>query len=45
MAVVTLVTGALLSTAACGLSGGAGEAKEAERTGKVAGRSPSGPSS
>lgn len=37
MAVVTLVTGALLSTAACGLGGGAGEAKEAERTGKVAG--------
>ncbi|MFI1281223.1 ABC transporter substrate-binding protein [Streptomyces sp. NPDC020858] len=37
MAVVTLVTGALLSTAACGLDGGAGEAKEAERTGKVAG--------
>ncbi|MGW7437038.1 ABC transporter substrate-binding protein [Streptomyces sp. NPDC054849] len=38
LAVVTLVTGALLSTAACGLSAGAGDAKEAERTGEVAGR-------
>ncbi|MEV7440012.1 sugar ABC transporter substrate-binding protein [Streptomyces sp. NPDC091204] len=37
MAVATLVTGALLSTAACGLGGGAGDAKEAERTGRVAG--------
>ncbi|MFE9931244.1 ABC transporter substrate-binding protein [Streptomyces sp. NPDC005533] len=37
IAVATLVTGALLSTAACGLDGGAGEAKEAERTGRVAG--------
>ncbi|MFJ3725531.1 ABC transporter substrate-binding protein [Streptomyces sp. NPDC090045] len=37
IAVAALVTGALLSTAACGLSGGAGDAKEAEKTGKVAG--------
>ncbi|WP_406365678.1 ABC transporter substrate-binding protein [Streptomyces sp. NBC_01546] len=37
MAVAALVAGALLSTGACGLSGGSGEVKEAERTGRVAG--------
>ncbi|MEW5531725.1 MULTISPECIES: ABC transporter substrate-binding protein [Streptomyces] len=37
-AVAALAAGALMSTAACGLGGsGAGDAKEAERTGKVAG--------
>ncbi|MFF9053705.1 ABC transporter substrate-binding protein [Streptomyces erythrochromogenes] len=37
-AVAALVAGALLSTTACGLGGaGAGDAKEAERTGRVAG--------
>ncbi|MGW7455621.1 ABC transporter substrate-binding protein [Streptomyces sp. NPDC054787] len=36
-AVATLVTGALLSTAACGLSGGAADAGEAVRTGRVSG--------
>lgn len=37
-ALVVLVSGALLSTAACGLGGaGAGDAEEAERTGRVAG--------
>ncbi|MFG2989028.1 ABC transporter substrate-binding protein [Streptomyces sp. NPDC048257] len=37
IAVALLAAGGLLSTAACGLSGGAGDAKEAERTGRVAG--------
>ncbi|MFG2337703.1 ABC transporter substrate-binding protein [Streptomyces yangpuensis] len=37
-ALVVLVSGALLSTAACGLGGaGAGDAEEAERTGRVTG--------
>ncbi|MFJ3976348.1 ABC transporter substrate-binding protein [Streptomyces sp. NPDC090021] len=37
-ALVVLVSGALLSTAACGLGGaGAGDGEEAERTGRVAG--------
>ncbi|MFD3682216.1 ABC transporter substrate-binding protein [Streptomyces sp. NPDC058613] len=36
-AVATLVAGTLLSTSACGLSGGAAEVEEAERTGKVSG--------
>ncbi|MFB7174444.1 ABC transporter substrate-binding protein [Streptomyces sp. NPDC056254] len=37
-AVAALAAGALMSTAACGLGGaGAGDAKEAERTGKAAG--------
>ncbi|MGW2040811.1 ABC transporter substrate-binding protein [Streptomyces virginiae] len=37
-AVAALAAGTLMSTAACGLGGsGAGDAKEAERTGKVAG--------
>ncbi|MBT2480675.1 sugar ABC transporter substrate-binding protein [Streptomyces sp. ISL-94] len=36
-AVATLVAGALFSTAACGLSGGAGDGKESGKTGKVAG--------
>ncbi|MFD3546600.1 ABC transporter substrate-binding protein [Streptomyces sp. NPDC058655] len=37
-AVATLVAGALLSASACGMSGGAGDVEEAERTGKVAGK-------
>ncbi|MFA7763638.1 ABC transporter substrate-binding protein [Streptomyces sp. NRRL S-448] len=37
IAVALLATGTLLSTAACGLDGGAADAKEAQRTGKVAG--------
>ncbi|MFJ4780052.1 ABC transporter substrate-binding protein [Streptomyces sp. NPDC088762] len=37
-AVATLVAGALLSTAACGLSGGPGDGEEARKTGRVAGR-------
>uniref|UniRef100_A0AAU2JZU3 Sugar ABC transporter substrate-binding protein n=1 Tax=Streptomyces sp. NBC_00049 TaxID=2903617 RepID=A0AAU2JZU3_9ACTN len=37
IAAAVLVAGALFSTAACGLSGGAGDAKEAEKSGKVAG--------
>ncbi|WP_405436893.1 sugar ABC transporter substrate-binding protein [Streptomyces avidinii] len=37
IAVALLAAGALLSAAGCGLSGGAGDAKEAERTGRVAG--------
>ncbi|MFD3330242.1 ABC transporter substrate-binding protein [Streptomyces sp. NPDC058701] len=36
-AVATLVAGVLLSTSACGLSGGTGEVDEAERTGRVSG--------
>ncbi|MCJ1676925.1 sugar ABC transporter substrate-binding protein [Streptomyces sp. APSN-46.1] len=36
-AIATLVAGALLSVSACGLSGGGGEVKEAEKSGKVAG--------
>lgn len=36
-AVATLVAGLLLSTSACGLSGGAADVDEAERTGRVAG--------
>lgn len=37
IAIATLVAGALLSASACGMSGGAADAKEAEKTGKVAG--------
>ncbi|PWK74388.1 multiple sugar transport system substrate-binding protein [Streptomyces sp. CG 926] len=37
IAVVLLAAGTLLSTTACGLSGGATDAKEARRTGEVAG--------
>ncbi|MFG2977501.1 ABC transporter substrate-binding protein [Streptomyces sp. NPDC048331] len=37
IAVVLLAAGTLLSTTACGLSGGAADAKEARRTGEVAG--------
>ncbi|MEV7559657.1 sugar ABC transporter substrate-binding protein [Streptomyces sp. NPDC089795] len=37
IAVVLLAAGTLLSTTACGLSGGAVDAKEARRTGEVAG--------
>ncbi|MFJ6483393.1 MULTISPECIES: ABC transporter substrate-binding protein [unclassified Streptomyces] len=37
IAVALLATGTLLSTAACGLNGGAADAKEAQRTGRVAG--------
>ncbi|WP_328787671.1 ABC transporter substrate-binding protein [Streptomyces sp. NBC_00273] len=37
IAVALLATGALLTTAACGLGGGAADAKEAQRTGRVAG--------
>ncbi|MFD7256122.1 ABC transporter substrate-binding protein [Streptomyces sp. NPDC059874] len=36
-AVATLVAGVLFSTAACGVGGGAGDVKEAEKTGRVAG--------
>ncbi|MFI7354105.1 ABC transporter substrate-binding protein [Streptomyces avidinii] len=38
IAVALLAAGALLSASGCGLSGGAGDTKEAERTGRVAGR-------
>ncbi|MFD9333093.1 ABC transporter substrate-binding protein [Streptomyces sp. NPDC060028] len=37
IAIATLVTGALFSVCACGVSGGAAEVKEAHKTGKVAG--------
>ncbi|MFG2875628.1 ABC transporter substrate-binding protein [Streptomyces sp. NPDC048337] len=37
IAVATLVAGALLSAAGCGMSGGSGGGKEGERTGRVAG--------
>ncbi|MFD6982015.1 ABC transporter substrate-binding protein, partial [Streptomyces sp. NPDC059956] len=38
MAITTLVAGAFFATSACGMSGGAGDVKEGEKTGKVAGR-------
>ncbi|GAA2623465.1 MULTISPECIES: ABC transporter substrate-binding protein [Streptomyces] len=37
IAVALLATGTLMSSAACGLSGGGADAKEAQRTGRVAG--------
>ncbi|WP_328302028.1 sugar ABC transporter substrate-binding protein [Streptomyces sp. NBC_00435] len=37
-AITMLVAGAFFATSACGLSGGAGDVKEGERTGKVSGR-------
>ncbi|WP_407836079.1 sugar ABC transporter substrate-binding protein [Streptomyces sp. DSM 116496] len=38
IAITTLVAGTFFATSACGMSGGAGEVEEGEKTGKVAGR-------
>lgn len=37
-AITTLVAGTFFATSACGMSGGAGDVKEGEKTGKVAGQ-------
>lgn len=38
IAITTLVAGTFFATSACGMSGGAGDVKEGEKTGKVAGQ-------
>ncbi|MDD9380155.1 sugar ABC transporter substrate-binding protein [Streptomyces sp. ZAF1911] len=38
IAITTLVAGTFFATSACGMSGGVGEVKEGEKTGKVAGQ-------